>query len=382
MKHVLGISSHGKPIGGARRRGPLAWYLRLIGGLLVGCAAWLEYAPSLLAVDTGGRVSGFQKTAQWQWPDPAVYQELMLSYMEQRQTPEATRRQVAQRWETASGPLRGPLLLDLLLDCGAILDERVRAVVQLLRDPQQEAMRPHELPWLNSELPGWLQDAMRLAMARALGQRQMYDEALEALRGLEPQGVCDPATLLFYRAVSEHHLLMKQPCAEDLDLLLQRETELPMRYARMARMLRADLEAYEPDSLDEVARLMRDVQRRLDLGRAGKLVRDEEQKIVDKLDKLIEQLEQQLQQQQQQQQQSQSNGSSQQAQSQPMEDSQIAGGSGPGDVDNKDSGNRAGWGNLPPAERQQALQRLTEQLPSHYREVIEGYFRELAKRQP
>ena len=54
-------------------------------------------------------------------------------------------------------------------------------------------------------------------------------------------------------------------------------------------------------------------------------------------------------------------------------------GKGPGDVDQKKIGDRAGWGNLPPAQRQEALQRLTEELPSHYREVIEGYFRQLAK---
>lgn len=62
-----------------------------------------------------------------------------------------------------------------------------------------------------------------------------------------------------------------------------------------------------------------------------------------------------------------------------MEDSQIAGGQGPGDVDKRDNGQRSGWGNLPPAQRQESLQRLTEELPSHYREVIEGYFRQLAK---
>jgi TolA-binding protein len=140
----------------------------------------------------------------------------------------------------------------------------------------------------------------------------------------------------------------------------------------------ADIDPLKTDSLDEVARMMNDVHRRLDLGRAGQRVRDEEQEIVDKLDKLIEKIEQQMQQQQQQQQQQQS-GSPQQAQNQAMQDSQIAGGSGPGDVDNKDIGDRAGWGNLPPAERQEALQRLTEELPSHYREVIEGYFRQLAK---
>ena len=37
----------------------------------------------------------------------------------------------------------------------------------------------------------------------------------------------------------------------------------------MARLLRADLTALEDESLDHIARRMRDITRRLDLGRAG-----------------------------------------------------------------------------------------------------------------
>ena len=124
---------------------------------------------------------------------------------------------------------------------------------------------------------------------------------------------------------------------------------------------------------------MNDVQRRLDLGRAGKRVREQEDEIVSKLDKMIEQIEQQMAEQQQQQQPSQGDQQQQQGMAKPMEDSQIAGGGGPGDVDQKDIGKRDGWGNLPPAERQASLQRLTQELPSHYREVIEGYFRQLSR---
>jgi len=93
-------------------------------------------------------------------------------------------------------------------------------------------------------------------------------------------------------------------------------------------------------------------------------------------------LKQQMQQQQQQQQQQQASGQQnqqQQGMAQPMDDSRIAGGTGPGDIDQKETGKRDGWGNLPPAERQASLQRLTQELPSHYREVIEGYFRQLSK---
>ncbi len=55
------------------------------------------------------------------------------------------------------------------------------------------------------------------------------------------------------------------------------------------------------------------------------------------------------------------------------------GGKGPGKVDPKSIGTKAGWGNLPPKERQEALQQIGKDLPAHYREVIEEYFRKLAR---
>jgi hypothetical protein len=61
-----------------------------------------------------------------------------------------------------------------------------------------------------------------------------------------------------------------------------------------------------------------------------------------------------------------------------MQDSQAAGGGGNGDVDNKNIQEWDGWGNLPPAERQQAIQQISRDLPTHYREAIEAYFRKLA----
>jgi TolA-binding protein len=119
----------------------------------------------------------------------------------------------------------------------------------------------------------------------------------------------------------------------------------------------------------------------LGLGRTGKQVRDQEQAIIDKLDKMIEKMEEQQQQQQQQQQKQQQR----QKQNNPQQGRQAAqdpmpgGGDGQGEVDNKDIGDKSGWGNLPPAARQEALQSITKDLPSHYREVIEAYFKRLSK---
>ena len=62
-----------------------------------------------------------------------------------------------------------------------------------------------------------------------------------------------------------------------------------------------------------------------------------------------------------------------------MQDSQAAGDiGGRGDVDNKKLDDRDKWGNLPPAERKEALQQISRDLPTHYREAIEAYFRKLA----
>ena len=62
----------------------------------------------------------------------------------------------------------------------------------------------------------------------------------------------------------------------------------------------------------------------------------------------------------------------------PMQDSKLAPLKGPGDVDHRRIGNTAGWGDLPPKQREEALQQIGKDFPSHYRDAIEQYFRKLA----
>ena len=61
-----------------------------------------------------------------------------------------------------------------------------------------------------------------------------------------------------------------------------------------------------------------------------------------------------------------------------MQDSQIAELKGPGKVERRDIGRGTGWGNLNDKDREKALQEIGREFPSHYREVIEEYFRRLA----
>ena len=61
-----------------------------------------------------------------------------------------------------------------------------------------------------------------------------------------------------------------------------------------------------------------------------------------------------------------------------MEDSQLAGGKGRGEVKQREFGDTEDWGNLPPREREDALQQIGRDYPAHYREAIEQYFKRLA----
>jgi ClpP class serine protease len=156
--------------------------------------------------------------------------------------------------------------------------------------------------------------------------------------------------------------------------LLQREDELPARYQKLAGLMQQDLAALDDQSLDHIARRMDDIRRRLAQGRTGKIVQGVENGVIDSLDKLIKQAEDQMQQQQ-----SQSSQAPQgQQQGTPMQDSQIADLKAPGSVERRDIGRGTGWGNVPERDREKALQEIGREFPSHYREVIEEYFRRLA----
>jgi hypothetical protein len=64
--------------------------------------------------------------------------------------------------------------------------------------------------------------------------------------------------------------------------------------------------------------------------------------------------------------------------SSPAQDSLPATGRGAGETTQRDIGSESGWGDLPPKERQEALQQIGQDFPAHYRDVIEQYFRKIA----
>jgi hypothetical protein len=264
-------------------------------------------------------------------------------------------------------------LLDRLAICLAELDDRVSQLVAFCT----KAERPTTLPdffWLaNSETPPLVRFNMRLYYARWLAQNGYDDEALAWTDGLTPADVVAPETLLFYRAVVSHRLVEADRADATVAELLQRSDELPIRYQKLATLMQQDLAGLEDDSLDHIARRMSDVRRRLELGRTGKTVQVVEDSVIASLDKMINDLEDQAQQQQ-----SQAGASGGSPSGTPMQDSRLAELKAPGKVDQRDVGHGADWGDMPDKEREQAMQDVGREFPSHYREVIEEYFRRLA----
>jgi hypothetical protein len=136
-------------------------------------------------------------------------------------------------------------------------------------------------------------------------------------------------------------------------------------------MMQKDIAGVKEDTLDHISRRMDDVSRRLGLGRVGPKVRKVEDGVIESLDKLIKKMEDD-------QQDAAPTASVKSAPGEPMKDSQPGGGKGEGKVDRKPIGSGRGWGDLPPKQREEALQRIGDDFPAHYREVIEEYFRRLA----
>ena len=297
------------------------------------------------------------------------------------QTPGAATRRAAfdAIWTAADVPL-----LERVAASIALGEPAAAALLQEARDSDGPA--PKEPPPIlrDSALPAFIRSNLALAYAKALTSRRIYEEALDALKAAEPEQVVDPAAYYFHRAVAEHALVLKADATRSITRLLDDVPEAPERYKMVATLIFLDMQNWRDDDKDLglISRLMDNSERRLDLGRAGPKTQEIQKKIVFRLDELIKDIENQMKNGQQ----SACPGGTPQPgpgsnrPAMPMPDSQIQTNSGPGVVDPKKLQHLAeNWGKLPEKERAKAMMELTKDLPPSYREVIENYFKTLAR---
>jgi hypothetical protein len=338
---------------------------------------WLLPAAMLCLLATAGSAAGqaddaLAKTAAWKAPAPQQLRTEVIDWLKKQDVKPDVLTQAEELWAAIpEQPTESELLEHTAVTLG-LGDPRTADLLRLCTNPKDRVTLP-EFGWLRDEAtPPLLGANLRLLYARWLVHQSHYDEALEQLTNLQAEDVVAPATLLFYQSVVHHTLLDKDAGLKAIAQLIAGENQSPRRYVVMARLMEQDLKDLEDESLDHIARRMGDIRRRLDLGRAGEKVQKVERGVIESLDKLIKKLEEQQQQQQ-------GGGSSDNIQSsRPAPDSQLIGGKGPGDVERRRIGSESGWGDLPPKEREAALQQISREFPSHYREVVEQYFRRLA----
>ena len=350
-KHITCVPVLGLPV----------WGLPVLGLLVLGVGLPLSADDELA------------RRASWAPPLAGDVKADLFNWLDSQELDEQQQLQVAALWPDEGLPAPGVNLLEHVAVTIAVVDPRAKPLIDLCRGdaPLFLPLPPEMLQ--DESLSPFPRHNLRLYYARWLCQHAYYDESMELLDGLTPDNVVDPASLLFYQSVSYHRLLKKDECLDTVERLLENEASLPQRYLTVARLIEADIKPLKTDSLDEISRLMDDIRRRLNFGRAGTRVRDEEEDVIAKLDKMIEELEKQRKQQQ-----SSGNSGGSLQPTRPAEESAPLGGSGPGDVDPKRLDNKKSWGNLPPKERQEALQQISKDLPAHFRDVIEEYFRKLA----
>jgi len=335
----------------------------LAASLLLPIAAAVAYAGS-----------DFLGEPTWQPVKPEVARSQLENFLQTTSVDPAVQTEVLDRWRTAGDEV-GTDVLERLAQSLAKADERVAELITFCSTVRGRGQKLPEFAWLaDSDTPLLVRNNMRLYLARWLAQQGFYDEAIAWTDGLTTGDVVSPESLLFYRAVAHHQLVQADKSDAAIGQLLEGQEKLPARYQKLADLMRHDTEGLKDDSLDHISRRMEDIRRRLAQGRSGEKVQGIEKGVIESLDKMIKKAEDQAQQQQQQL----AAGSGKSQPSTPMQDSQIAELKGPGKVEQRDIGRGTGWGNLPDKDREKAMQEIGREFPSHYREVIQEYFRRLA----
>jgi len=184
-------------------------------------------------------------------------------------------------------------VLDKVTETLCLGDPAAKKLLDEARDSKSAA--PTDVPALvkDKKLSAFYRGNLALAYAKALSNRRIYEEALEALEGVKPEQVVDPATLLFHKAVAEHALMKAREASNTIVRLLDDVADSPERYKMVAALMVFDMMTWKDKDLGSIARKMDNIERRLDLSRGGPKTQKLQKEVVARLDELIKEKENQ-----------------------------------------------------------------------------------------
>lgn len=286
-------------------------------------------------------------------------------------------------------------LLDLVADTFALGNPEAARLLADARDP--DAPAPKEVPSIlkDTKLSSFFRSNLALAYAKALSNKKVYEEGLEALKSVKAEQVVDPGAYFFHKAVAEHGMLQKSDATRTIARLLDDVPDAPERYRMVSILMVLDMQQWKDKDLGDISRKMNNVERRLELARGGPQTQKMQKEIVARLDELIKKLENQ-----QKQGKGEGKGDGNGGQcpeggapgagspgsspgsgtpSAPQTDSMGGSNSGPGNVDpRKIKEIVEGWGKLPEKERAKAMTEMIRSMPPAYRAMIEDFYKKSA----
>jgi len=302
----------------------------------------------------------------------------VLVWLGEQTLPEVQREQVMAIWMGVDPALSADRLFERVVQSFAIVNPDVTKLVQECNSSVRSPIPP-SADFLKQQVQGpFFLANMNLYYGRHLVERRLFDEAWEVLKSIDARQVVDPSSLFFFQAVAAQGMLELKPALDAIEQLLTNTERVPARYSATATLMQADLKALEEKSLGELARLMSDSERRLELGRAGEKVQGVQERIIANLDEIIKKAEQQ-----------QGGGGGGGGDGQggnsnnpggAADDSRVKGVEAPGETDKKRFENKGSWGNLPEKDLAKAKNDLNKNFPSNYEQAIEKYTRKLAGR--
>jgi len=202
-------------------------------------------------------------------------------------TDAASQAQFAKVWASDRTPLEKVTATLCLGDADAA------KLLAAARD--EDAPAPIEVPAIlkDAKKSGFYRSNLALAYGKALAQRKVYEEGLEALLAVKADDVVDPAAYFFHKAVCELSLMLKESADQSIDRLLVDVTDSPERYRQVASHMHFEMLTWKEKDLGWIARKMDSIQRRLDLARGGKHTQKMQKEVLVRLDEMIKELENQ-----------------------------------------------------------------------------------------